>query len=102
MLRELGLQKAAATMIGGGGLRGVSGGERKRTSIGCEIVHQPSLLFLDEPTRSGDLIAQFALVPIALISSVPASRIAVAWTPPQHFKSSRSCDSLRRRAARSC
>lgn len=34
--------------------RGVSGGERKRTNIGMEIITDPAILFLDEPTTGLD------------------------------------------------
>ncbi len=34
--------------------RGVSGGERKRTSIGMELIIEPQVLFLDEPTTGLD------------------------------------------------
>ena len=32
----------------------MSGGERKRTSIGMELVTHPKILFLDEPTTGLD------------------------------------------------
>lgn len=42
------------TKIGGGFGKGISGGERKRTSIGYEVLIDPSLLLLDEPTSGLD------------------------------------------------
>eukprot|EP00980_Cylindrotheca_fusiformis_P027773 scaffold22559_cov111-Cylindrotheca_fusiformis.AAC.12 len=54
MLRELGLETCADTYVGGALLKGISGGERKRTSIGVELVVKPSMVFLDEPTSGLD------------------------------------------------
>lgn len=34
--------------------RGISGGERKRTNIGIELITDPSVIFLDEPTTGLD------------------------------------------------
>uniref|UniRef100_A0A8B9H1Z9 ATP binding cassette subfamily G member 2 (JR blood group) n=1 Tax=Astyanax mexicanus TaxID=7994 RepID=A0A8B9H1Z9_ASTMX len=54
VIKELGLTDCANTKIGTEFLRGVSGGERKRCSIGMELITSPSLLFLDEPTTGLD------------------------------------------------
>ncbi|XP_026439341.1 ABC transporter G family member 9-like [Papaver somniferum] len=54
VITQLGLTKCKNTVMGGPFLRGVSGGERKRVSIGQEILINPSLLFLDEPTSGLD------------------------------------------------
>uniref|UniRef100_A0A165YYB7 ABC transporter domain-containing protein n=1 Tax=Daucus carota subsp. sativus TaxID=79200 RepID=A0A165YYB7_DAUCS len=54
IIRELGLERCRNTCIGGEFIKGVSGGERKRTSIGYEILVDPSLLLLDEPTSGLD------------------------------------------------
>ena len=50
----MGLKEQKDTVIGEHGLRGVSGGQRKRVSIGVEIIHLPELIFLDEPTTGLD------------------------------------------------
>uniref|UniRef100_A0A8C5DNX2 ATP-binding cassette sub-family G member 2-like n=1 Tax=Gouania willdenowi TaxID=441366 RepID=A0A8C5DNX2_GOUWI len=54
IIQDLGLSDCADTKIGTEFLRGVSGGERKRCSIGMELITSPSLLFLDEPTTGLD------------------------------------------------
>lgn len=47
LLVELGLEDCADTMIGGALVTGISGGEKKRTSIGVEIITNPSVIFED-------------------------------------------------------
>ena len=54
LINDLYLQKCQNTYIGGQLVKGVSGGERKRTSIGVELITNPTLLFLDEPTSGLD------------------------------------------------
>ncbi|KAK1304929.1 ABC transporter G family member 14 [Acorus calamus] len=54
VITELGLTRCRHSMIGGPLFRGISGGERKRVSIGLEMLVNPSLLLLDEPTSGLD------------------------------------------------
>ncbi|CAF3365295.1 unnamed protein product [Rotaria socialis] len=54
IITELGLESCADTRMGTDFLRGVSGGEKKRTCIGMELVLSPKILFLDEPTTGLD------------------------------------------------
>ncbi|PWA60637.1 pleiotropic drug resistance protein PDR/CDR [Artemisia annua] len=55
VIKQLGLTRCKNIIIGGEDfLRGVSGGERKRVSIGQEMLINPSLLLLDEPTSGLD------------------------------------------------
>ncbi|MED6182400.1 ABC transporter G member 14, partial [Stylosanthes scabra] len=54
VITELGLTRCRSSMIGGPLFRGISGGEKKRVSIGQEMLINPSLLLLDEPTSGLD------------------------------------------------
>ena len=54
LIADLKLTKCSGTRIGGPLVKGVSGGERKRCSIGVELITDPSLIFLDEPTTGLD------------------------------------------------
>ncbi|OEL21518.1 ABC transporter G family member 16 [Dichanthelium oligosanthes] len=64
LIDQLGLARAADTIIGDEGHRGVSGGERRRVSIGTDIIHDPILLFLDEPTSGLDSASAFMVVQV--------------------------------------
>ena len=63
-MEDLKLVKCQDTKIGGDLIKGVSGGERKRTSIGVELISNPSLIFLDEPTTGLDSYTATSLMKI--------------------------------------
>ncbi|XP_072051508.1 broad substrate specificity ATP-binding cassette transporter ABCG2-like [Amphiura filiformis] len=54
VIAELGLIECADTKVGTSIIKGISGGERKRTNIGMELIIQPRILFLDEPSSGVD------------------------------------------------
>ncbi|KAJ3252659.1 hypothetical protein HK103_001362 [Boothiomyces macroporosus] len=59
VISQLGLTGCKNTPIGDELVRGISGGERKRVSIGIELVTNPHILFLDEPTSGLDAFNAF-------------------------------------------
>ncbi|XP_054778462.1 ABC transporter G family member 15-like isoform X2 [Prosopis cineraria] len=61
-IMEMGLEECADNHIGNWHLRGISNGEKKRLSIGLEILTQPSVLFLDEPTSGLDSASAFYVI----------------------------------------
>jgi len=57
VLSTLGLERCQNTRVGTPGQkRGISGGERRRVSIGLELITNPNILFLDEPTSGNSCI----------------------------------------------
>lgn len=62
ILEMLGLQEVANSVVGTATIRGISGGQLKRLSIAVEIVHLPSVIFLDEPTTGLDSAIAFEVM----------------------------------------
>lgn len=50
VILELGLKDCADTIIGDDWRKGISGGEKRRVSVAVQLLVNPSLIFLDEPT----------------------------------------------------
>lgn len=62
VILELGLKECADTRIGSSIHKGCSGGEKRRTSIGVQMLANPSVLFCDEPTTGLDAYSAFQVV----------------------------------------
>jgi ABC-type multidrug transport system ATPase subunit len=64
LIDQLGLRRAADTIVGDEGHRGISGGERRRVSIGVDIVHDPIILYLDEPLSGLDSTSAYLVIKV--------------------------------------
>lgn len=62
LIHELGLKDCADTMVGDSTHRGLSGGEKRRLSVGTQMVANPSIMFLDEPTTGLDAYSAYLVV----------------------------------------
>ena len=54
VMKMLGLEDVADVLVGNAMVKGISGGQARRLSIGVEIVQLPDVIFLDEPTTGLD------------------------------------------------
>lgn len=62
MIKDLKLTSCRDTLMGIPGLiKGLSGGEKRRTNIGVELIANPPVLYLDEPTSGLDSVAAYRI-----------------------------------------
>lgn len=61
-MKDLSLLHIQNTLIGSATHKTLSGGERKRTSIGVELITDPQLILLDEPTSGLDSFKALQIV----------------------------------------
>ncbi|KAI8892529.1 P-loop containing nucleoside triphosphate hydrolase protein [Globomyces pollinis-pini] len=62
VILELGLKGCADTIIGDDLKKGISGGEKRRVSVACQLLINPSILFMDEPTTGLDSFTSISLI----------------------------------------
>lgn len=79
--KQLGIYHIRHQIIGSeeGSGRGISGGEKRRVGIACELVTSPSILFLDEPTSGLDAYNAFNVVE-CLVNLVKTYNRTVVFT----------------------
>ena len=64
--------------IGGMMVKGISASERKRTSIGVELITDPNLIYLDEPTTGMDSFTATTIVNV--LHDLASTGRTVVWT----------------------
>ncbi|GAN09893.1 conserved hypothetical protein [Mucor ambiguus] len=79
VMQELNIDGIKDSKIGQPGSRSISGGERRRVSIACELVTSPSILFLDEPTSGLDAYNAFNVVE-SLVSLARSYKRTIVFT----------------------
>lgn len=62
LILQFGLEKCADSRIGSTESKGISGGERKRTSIAYEIISDPPIVIIDEPTTGMDSFTSLIII----------------------------------------
>ncbi|XP_074299980.1 ABC transporter G family member 5-like [Silene latifolia] len=62
LIQELGLEQVAGSRVGSDRIRGISGGEKRRVSIGVEVIHDPKVLIMDEPTSGLDSTSALQII----------------------------------------
>ncbi|CAJ1422261.1 unnamed protein product [Effrenium voratum] len=81
LLSTLHLHDCADTVVGSALVKGISGGEKKRTSVGVELITNPKMLFLDEPLSGLDSYAAFTLM--EALKNLAATNVPVLCTVHQ-------------------
>jgi len=85
VMQKLRLVKCADTVVGIPGLvKGISGGERKRTNVAMSLLGRPALLLLDEPTSGLDSkMAEELMADVSSVAAQGCTAIATIHQPSE-------------------
>ncbi|CAG8629259.1 2305_t:CDS:2 [Paraglomus brasilianum] len=76
IIKEFGLERVADHKVGNIIIRGISGGEKRRTAIASQFVTHPKIIFLDEPTTGLDSAAAYSVMN-AIITTAKMYKLTV-------------------------
>lgn len=77
LVKELGLEHVAMARVGDDRVRGISGGERRRVSIGFDVIHDPKVLILDEPTSGLDSTSALQIIDMLKVMAETRGRTVI-------------------------
>jgi ATP-binding cassette subfamily G (WHITE) protein 2 len=82
VMRRLKLLRTSNTLVGGAFRRGISGGEKRRVSVAIELLSEPAILFLDEPTTGQDSTTAVMLCQALRQIAKVKTELLATLTPP--------------------
>lgn len=94
LMKELGLDPIADSRIGNGSDCGISGGERRRVSIGVDLVHDPAIILIDEPTSGLDSASALNVISLLRLMAVNQGKTVVLTIHQPGFRILEQIDSL--------
>ncbi len=84
VLQLLGLKHRENTIIGDALRKGISGGEKKRVTLGIEWTKSPAIWLFDEPTTGLDSSASFDVMRVVRVVVNTGATAAVALLQPSY------------------
>ncbi|KAF5751787.1 ABC-2 type transporter family protein [Tripterygium wilfordii] len=94
LLQELGLEHVAMARVGDDRVRGISGGERRRVSIGVDVIHDPKVLILDEPTSGLDSTSALQIIDMLKVMAETRGRTIILSIHQPGFRIVKSFSSI--------
>lgn len=94
LMKELGLDPIADSRIGNGSDHGISGGERRRVSIGVDLVHDPAIILIDEPTSGLDSASALNVISLLRLMAFNQGKTVVLTIHQPGFRILEQIDSL--------
>ncbi len=89
---EILLEKLGLTAVGNKKIKSFSGGMKRRINLAIGIIHDPSILFLDEPTVGVDVQSKISI--INLLEEINKNNTTIIYTSHHLTEAENFCDNI--------